>query len=300
MPVREPAALLFRRDECVLGEGPFWHASRLWWVDIERGLLQSVDERGDAIEEVSFGERCGAAVPAGPDHFLVALERRIVKLQWSSKTWDTVAEPKELAADSRFNDGKCDPRGRFMVGTMSPDGCRDDAALYALGPHLALRHLRGGLSISNGLAWSVEGTTFYLIDTPKACVVAIDYDPASGNLGRERICLQFSPDDGWPDGMTIDRAGRLWIGFWDGWAVRCYHPATGNCEAVVRVPCARVTSCCFGGPNLDRLYITTARRGLDPDTLLQQPLAGSLFICGPGVEGYPTAEFASAPKINSI
>jgi sugar lactone lactonase YvrE len=290
--MKEREAQLFLRAECQLGEGPFWHAGKLWWVDIECGSLLSCDEEGGGLDRIDFGQRCASAVPAGNGTLLVALERDVVRLDPASRQWKVIATAEDLAPDSRFNDGKCDPRGRLVVGGMSPDGRRPDASLYSLSPDLELRRLRGGISISNGLAWSADGTTLYFIDTPTQCVLAYDYNLDQGRLEKERVILRFPPEDGWPDGMAIDRAGHLWISFWDGWTVRCYDPATSAGEAVVRVPCARPTSCCFGGAKLDRLFITTARTGLSADELKQQPLAGSIFCCSPEASGSPTWEFA--------
>ena len=289
--MRKMEARLFLRSDCVLGEGPFWHAERLWWVDIEGGFLLSCNEAGGELEKIDFGQRCASAVPAEDGNFLVALEREIVRLDLARRTWEAVARPEDLAQDSRFNDGKCDPRGRLIVGTMSPDGKRPDASLYSLGADFKLRRLRGGISISNGLAWSADGATLYFIDTPTRCVLAYDYDLDRGSLNNQRIALRFAQEDGWPDGMTIDRQGRLWIGFWDGWAVRCHDPLSGACEAVVRVPCARPTSCCLGGAKLDLLFMTTARVGLSPAELKDQPLAGSIFYCKPESEGHPVRRF---------
>jgi xylono-1,5-lactonase len=114
----------------------------------------------------------------------------------------------------------------------------------------------------------------------------------TGAISEERIILRFTEKEGWPDGMAIDREGRLWIGFWDGWAIRCYRPHTGVWEAVIELPCSRPTSCCFGGAAFDRLFITTARHGLSETELIQQPLAGSLFVCDPQTSGFATSTFA--------
>jgi sugar lactone lactonase YvrE len=284
-------ATLFRRDVCELGEGPFWHDGQIWWVDIERGTLFSADRTGNLMERIHFGKRVGSVVPAPDGKFLVAREKEIERLDLASKCWDAIAWPKDVLDDSRFNDGKCDPRGRFVVGTMSPDGCRKDSSLYSLHGDLSLHRLRGEISISNGLAWSSDGETLYFVDTPDRCIFAYDYDLETGAIARERVVLQFQESDGYPDGMTIDREGRLWIGFWDGWAVRCYRPETGTCERIVKVPCARATSCCFGGESLSQLFITTARVGLKPDELARQPLAGSLFVCETETTGFPTTLF---------
>jgi sugar lactone lactonase YvrE len=193
---------------------------------------------------------------------------------------------------SRFNDGKCDPVGRWLIGTMSHEHLKT-SSLYSLHKDHSLHRLRGEISISNGLAWSADGQTIYYIDTMALCVFAYDYSLATGSISKERILLRFSEKDGWPDGMTIDREGRLWIGFWDGWTVRCYQPETGICETIVEVPCSRPTSCCFGGPDLNRLFITTARHGLSEDELIRQPLAGSLFVCDPKTTGFPSSVFLS-------
>ena len=284
-------ASLYRQDECVLGEGPFWYENQLWWVDIDRGMLFSADGGGNLVQSIALGKRAGSATPARNGTFLVALEREIVRLNLGSKKWETIAQPGDVPEGNRFNDGKCDPRGRFIVGTMSPDGCRKDSTLYSLHGDRFSAQLRGNISISNGLAWSADGETIYFVDTPELSGFAYDYDVETGSISGERTILRFSEKEGWPDGMAIDREGRLWIGFWDGCTVRCYQPQTGHCEAVVRVPCSRPTSCCFGGADLDRLYITTARCGLNEKELLRQPLAGSLFVCDPKATGFPTSLF---------
>jgi sugar lactone lactonase YvrE len=295
MPPRRIEATLYRRDVCELAEGPFWHDGQLWWVDIEGGLLLSANDGGELVERVAFGQRVGAAVPAGKRIFLVALEREIVRLDLDTQKWTTIARPDDMgAAINRFNDGKCDPRGRFVVGAMSQPGFPKSATLYALHADRSLHRLRGEVTLSNGLAWPADGRTMYFIDTPERCVFAYDYDVEAGAVSAERVVLRFSEKDGWPDGMTIDRQGRLWIGFWDGGAARCYDPATGACEAIVPVPCARATSCCFGGPGLDRLFITTASTGLSESERAAQPLAGSVFVCDPGTTGFPTSAFAGA------
>jgi sugar lactone lactonase YvrE len=251
-----------------------------------------MDLAGNLVERMDFHQRIGAAIPTGRRTFVVALERELARLDLETRSWKVIAGPPLLPEGSRFNDGKGDPSGRWVIGTLSMRGDPGTSALYSLRADESLHCLRGGVTISNGIAWTADGATMYYIDTPTRCVVAYNYDAVSGAISGEREVLRFSDDEGWPDGMTIDREGRLWIGFWDGWAVRCYRPETGNCEAVVPMPCARPTSCCFGGPDLDLLFITTARVGLSEDELLRQPLAGSVFVGRPGARGFPTTHFA--------
>lgn len=291
MSPRRINAYVHRHDTCVLGEGPFWYDEQLWWVDIESGLLLSMDNHGNLIQRIAFGQRIGSAVPVTARTFLVALEGEIARLDLASKTWETMVRLDDLPEGGRFNDGKCDPRGRWTVGTMT-HGNAKACSLYSLHKDYSLHRLRGAISISNGLAWSADGSTMYYIDTMALGVFAYDYNLESGAISGERVILRFTKKEGWPDGMAIDRTGRLWIGFWDGWAVRCYQPQTGVCEAVIELPCSRPTSCCFGGAALDRLFITTARHGLGENELLQQPLAGSLFVCDPETTGFSTSIFA--------
>jgi len=297
MSSRTLPATLHRQDACELGEGPFWHDEQLWWVDIERGLLLSADIHGNLIQQVNFGQRIGAATPVRNGTFLVALEREIIQFNLDSKSRETIARLNDLPEGSRFNDGKCDPVGRWIIGTMS-HGHLKTSSLYSLHQDHSLHELRGDVSISNGLAWSADGETMYYIDTMALCVFAYDYNLETGSISEERIVLRFAEKDGWPDGMAIDREGRLWIGFWDGWAVRCYQPKTGVCEEIVSLPCSRPTSCCFGGAGLNRLFITTARHGLSEKEQLDQPLAGSLFVCNPETTGFATSTFTYNPHGN--
>jgi len=288
MAALQIAADVFRQDSWLLGEGPSWFNHQFWWVDIESGLFLSADATGHLLERHSFGERIGSAAPIDPNNFVVALENGVAHLDLLSKRSTSLAELNPPAKESRFNDGKCDPAGRFLVGTLSMCDDEGTSALYILEKGRPLRLLKEGITISNGIAWSADGRTLYYIDTPTRSVSAFDYDLAAGEVSGERTILRFSEADGWPDGMSIDGEGRLWIAFWDGGAVRCYRPLTGECEIEVRVPCARPTSCCFGGEDFTKLFITTARIGLSASDLKRQPLAGGLFVCETGTKGMPT------------
>jgi sugar lactone lactonase YvrE len=291
MEPRRIIAEIFRQDGCILGEGPFWFNHRLWWVDIEQGLLLAADESGNLAGRWELGQRIGSAVPIDSDTFVVALQNGLARLHLASGERLLIPESSPPSAGHRFNDGKCDPVGRLIVGTLMLNGERGRATLHACETGKPFQILRKGLSLSNGLAWSQDGATLYHIDTLHRSVFAYDYDLTKGGISRERTLLTFQEQDGLPDGMTIDREGRLWIAFWDGWAVQCYRPSDGACVAEVSIPCARPTSCCFGGARMDRLFVTTARQGLTPEDLAQQPLAGSLFVCDPGTSGFCTSLF---------
>jgi sugar lactone lactonase YvrE len=291
MPNPDPGktfqAALFYQAACTLGEGPFWFQDRLWWVDIEEGYLHTVDGEGKDIQSHRMGGRIGSCAPIDDDHFVVALQQGIGV--WSRQTGaiKILASPESDLPNSRFNEGKCDPRGRFLAGTLNMAGKEKSSALYSLGGDASLKKLVAPVSISNGLAWSRDGRTLYYIDTPTCEVAAFAYDLETGSVGDKRVVIQVPAEAGYPDGMDIDQQGNLWIAHWDGWAVRCWSPVTGQCLAEIRVPCQQPTSCRFGGPHYDQLFITSARVGLSSENLESQPLAGSVFIGRPGTQGFP-------------
>ncbi|EDO36541.1 predicted protein, partial [Nematostella vectensis] len=148
------------------------------------------------------------------------------------------------------------------------------------------------VTISNGLAWSNDGKTLYYVDSIPRTVSAFDYDVASGNLSNRRVAIQLPPSRGEPDGMTIDKDGMLWIAIWDEGKVVRFDPNTGEELQSVSFPVARTTSCCWAGPNYDELIVTTARIGLTPSQLRDQPLAGSIFrVKNLGTRGSPAVKY---------
>jgi sugar lactone lactonase YvrE len=204
-----------------------------------------------------------------------------------------IADPEAHLPGNRFNDGKCDPAGRFWAGTMRIAEDQVGAgSLYCLDRDLTVRKMWEGITIANGIAWSSDAKTMYYIDTPTCAVAAFDYDLATGSIANRREIIRTPKEAGFPDGMTIDAEGMLWVAYWQGWRVVRWDPSTGEMLATVELPVERVTAPWFGGPNLDELYITTARIGLSDEARAQQPLAGSLFRARVGVAGLPAFEFA--------
>jgi sugar lactone lactonase YvrE len=196
-------------------------------------------------------------------------------------------------ASNRFNDGKCDPAGRLLAGTMDMDEKSASGNLYSLETGKPPRKLLDGIRISNGLAWSPDYKIFYFIDTPTRQVRAFDYDLETGNISSPRVVVEIPPTMGFPDGMTSDMDGNLWIALWGGSRVSKWNPLTGQKEAEIAIPAPHVTSCVFGGPRRDILYVTTARVGLDEATLEANPLSGGLFHIQTQTEGMPTFEFGA-------
>ena len=280
---------------CELGEGPVWDAqnNRLLWVDILKGDIHQYNPDTKEHRTFNAGEMVGAVALRKKGTLVAALQNGFANIDLDRKTVQRIDNPESSIPNNRFNDGKCDPDGRFWAGTMSLRDEPSAAALYTLNIDKTVTKKLDRISISNGLAWSTDGNTLYYIDTPTFQVVAYDYDSTSGDITNARTVITIPKDQGDPDGMTIDIEGMLWIAHWDGWQVCRWDPTTGARLLQVKLPVARVTSCVFGGKNLDDLFITSARTGLTDDQLAQQPLAGSTFVLtNCGYKGMLPHEFA--------
>jgi sugar lactone lactonase YvrE len=177
---------------------------------------------------------------------------------------------------------------------MSISNSANAGTLYALEKNYELKKKIEGVTCSNGLSWSTDEKTFYYIDTPTRDVVAYDYEASSGQITNKRVVVHIPQEEGYPDGMTIDSEGMLWIALWNGWKVVRYDPFTGKPLTVFNLPVSKVTSCVFGGETLEDLYITTAKTGITEKDLKTQYLAGSLFViknCGyKGVRAFEFGE----------
>ncbi|MFL5953165.1 MAG: SMP-30/gluconolactonase/LRE family protein [Gaiellaceae bacterium] len=251
-----------------LGEGPCWDAAsdRLLWVDIRRGELHVWDGSEDRVTQVEAP--LGAAVPTSDGDVLLAFADRLALL--SGETLATIPH----GAHMRLNDGACDPDGRFWVGSMRLDETKGrDAALYRYDG--ALHEVFGGVSLSNGIGWSPDRSRMYYIDTLTRAVDVFDYD---GEPADRRTFARIESDAGFPDGLTVDDEGGVWVALWSGSALRRYGP-DGSLDRVLEVPALNVTSCCFGGADGRALFITTAA----PD--------GRVFVADPGVSGPPAQPF---------
>ncbi len=276
----------------VLGEGPVWEAKhqRLWWVDIERKEIHRFDPSDRSDETWTFPDRVGFVIPTTRGDFIVGMQRGLVRFSEEDGASLPFAAPESHRPGNRFNDAKCDDAGRLWAGTMAVSETPEQGSLYRIETDLRITRVVEGVSISNGLAWSTDRRTLYYVDSPIRTVDAFDFDPATGEVANRRPVITIP--DGFPDGMCIDTKGHLWIAVWGGWKVDCRDPVSGQCLARIDVPVADVTSCCFGGPHWDELYITTSSRDLDAVGRQEQPLAGAVFVAKPGVTGPPTRRFA--------
>jgi sugar lactone lactonase YvrE len=191
-----------------------------------------------------------------------------------------------------MNDGKCDPSGAFLAGTMHRDEVAGAGALYRLSPDGSVDRLISGVTISNGLGWSPSGDRMYYVDSPTQAVDVVDYD-AFGPLGGRRRFAEIAPADGMPDGLAVDAEGGVWVALWGGSQVRRF-TADGMLDDIVELPVSQVTSCAFGGEDWGELYITSASWEYDEARFQDEPLAGAVFAARPGVSGMPTSRFAGS------
>ncbi|MBF8964519.1 SMP-30/gluconolactonase/LRE family protein [Pontibacter sp. FD36] len=280
--------------KATLGEGAIWHPAekRLYWVDIEGRELHLFDPTTDEDTVWPVGERAGTVVPIVNGGALVALQNGVHFINTETGELTLVANPLEQD-DIRFNDGKCDPAGRFWVGTMALDSREGAAVLYRMEHDGQIAQVLDNLSVSNGLVWTADKSRMYFIDTPTRKVQSFSYDHDTGTIQKERDVIAIPEHEGKPDGMTIDDRGRLWIALYGGGGVGCWDPETGELLLKVKVPAPHTTSCAFGGERLDTLYITTARNGLDNDQLHEFPKSGGIFALKPDAKGVPANFFLS-------
>lgn len=277
-----------------LGEGPLWHPNEqaLYWVDI-------------------FQQRIHRLCPASHEHQVCELDGRVTSLAlrasaglvvttdkafalWDPQTGnlEPLAAPEGLPAEVRFNDGAVDRMGRFWAGTMNEDNVQAlDGCLYRLDADRTLHTMGSGYTISNGLGWSPDNTAMYHTDSARGVIWLYDYDHASGAIRNQRAFVQVPEHEGIPDGLAVDSQGYVWIAHWGGRKITRYDPA-GRATLEVRVPAQHVTSCAFGGENLDELFITTAWHGLSEAEREAQRQAGDLFVARMGIQGIEEPRFA--------
>jgi sugar lactone lactonase YvrE len=283
----------------MLGEGPYWvpEDDCLLWVDIGRGQLhrtyfpsgETVTMDLDAVS-AAFPAVGGGLLTAGGSRLALHLPAERGG-QWTTRVIAEVPSREGV----RFNDASVDPAGRVWVGSMHVDESEPRGELYRLDAGGVLTTVVKGVTVSNGLGWSPDGTRMYYADSPVRRIDVFDYDPATGEAFKRAVFADLSAFDGVPDGLTVDADGFVWVAMWGGGVLRRYSPR-GEPDAVLEVPVSQPTSCAFGGLGMSDLYVTSARVGLSEAELGAQPLAGRLLRLQPGPVGLPsTTAYAAIP-----
>lgn len=271
------------------GEGPVWHPGwpGLRWVDMPAGDVLTLDRESGLVSRRHVGSFAAALRPCRDGGAVLALERGFALAD--DALTDIRAWP-EVWSDPgvRMNEGGCDPDGRFYCGSMAYDETTPAGCLYRLDHDGSVSAVLRDVTVSNGLAWSPDGSTAYYVDSPTQRVDAFDYE--SGELTRRRPVAEISADRGKPDGIAVDADGGLWVAVFGAGAVHHYGPG-GELRDVVEVPAPRVTACAFGGAELDELFITTSRADTDLQTY---PGAGAVFRVGLPVRGLPPLPYVGS------
>ncbi|MFD0685967.1 SMP-30/gluconolactonase/LRE family protein [Actinomadura fibrosa] len=267
-----------------LGEGPTWDpdARRLIWVDILGSRVHTLDPATGTRTELVTPQHVGAAKPRAGGGLVVNLRDGIgLYDRGGAFSW----LHHDPVPGRRGNDAVVAPDGSLWAGTMRYDEAPGGGTLSRIAPDGTVRTVLDDVAVSNGTAFSPDGTRMYYVDSPTCRIDVFDHD--AGQVRDRRPWAEIEPGAGWPDGITVDADGAVWVVLWDGAAVRRYSPA-GRLDRVIDLPVPRPTACAFGGTELADLYITTARTGLvRPD-----PLSGSLLVL-PGLgRGLPQPAFA--------
>jgi sugar lactone lactonase YvrE len=278
-----------------LGESPLWSHGEgaLYFVDIKNPRLFRHDLAAGTTRITSLAETVGA-IGLRRDGGLIAATRSGFAFIKSDGTLSAAFHrPETEGGRNRFNDGKCDRRGRFWAASMDEDEVEATGHLYCLDHEWRCRRAESGFVIGNGLGWSPDDRVFYFTDSARRRIYAYDFDAGEGTIVNRRVFAVIADDAGFPDGLCVDAEGHVWSAHWDGWRVTRYAP-DGRVVEILRTPVPRPTSCAFGGEDLATLFVTSARTGLDAAALAQAPLSGSVLAARMAAKGLPDPYFGQA------
>jgi len=281
-------------SQCYLGEGPCWHAERksCLWVDIEEKKIYEYDWLKKNTRCHRLDLRVSLIVQSKDDHLVLGLEGGIAKYNLDDGTMVWLVDIEKEYDKHRCNDGKVDSMGRLWLGTLHRDFKQGAGSLYCVDENMRLQKKHDNLTISNGLAWSLDNSRLYFIDSPTNKVQSFFFDDSTGDIQFEKDVIHIPTKMGSPDGMAIDEEGMLWIAHWGGFGVYRWNPINGELIDKVELPVPNVSSCAFVGENLDQLLITTARQDLNEEDLKKYPESGNVFIKKISVKGVPSNKCA--------
>jgi sugar lactone lactonase YvrE len=274
-----------------LGEGPHWNIARqqLEWIDIVRLAVHSWQPTKQLHKTYSMPERIGAIVPRQLGGYVAVTQSGYQLVDLAKGKLSPLATPHDIG-QCRFNDAKCDAKGRFWAGTLPLNKAKGQAALYCLDIDGTLRKVLSGLDVSNGMGWNNDCSLMYLTDSGKRTIYVFDFAVDKGTLSNQRVFAQLTESEGVPDGLAVDQKGGVWSAIWDGWRIVRFD-RYGRVDRILNLPIPRPTSCAFGGDNLSTLYVTSARYHLTKEILDKAPLSGAIFSVETNVRGVSVAKF---------
>jgi L-arabinonolactonase len=275
------------------GEGILWNAAdqRVWWTDIHGEALWSFDPATGASESQTVPGRIGCFAPRRDGTFVAAFTDAFALYDPRTGRRDDIAAFEPELPQTRLNDGRTDRQGRFIAGGIDERDLSPISSVWRLDPDLKLTRLFGSVRCANSTCFSPDGHTMYFADSPEGEIVAFDYDPDTGDLGRKRSIARIKPGTGVPDGSCVDAEGFIWNAVWQGYRVERFAP-DGRLDMTIDVPVEKPTCVAFGGADLDTLFITTSRLDQDAGKLEREPKSGGLYAVKPGVKGLVDAPFA--------
>ena len=287
--------------ECVLqwpatvGESPVWHPDekRLYWIDIQRKMIHRFNPASKTNESFLLPEIVTCIALRAQGGLILTLEKSFALFDPATGHLEKITSVEENLPANRFNDGKCDPQGRFWAGTMdAKDWKRPSGNLYRMDADRRVALMQTQVICSNGSGWAPDGRTMYYTESFRYAIFAYDFEPETGSISNRRTFAEIDETSGgFPDGMTVDAEGCVWSNIVGLGRIARYDPK-GKVERIVELPVPRATDCTFGGPNLETLYITSARETMTLKQLEEAPLSGSLFAIHTGIRGLPSTPFA--------
>lgn len=289
-----PAVRAIGEARALLGEGPVWSPrdNALYWVDILAPAIHRLDAASGALRETPLGAMVSMVVPMASGGLLLATPAGLMAMAPDTGRMTLFAHPDAARPGNRYNDGKCDRRGRLWVSSMDMGAMANRGNLFRVDPDGSWEKVDSGFTVPNGLGFSPDNTRMYFTDTFRKTIYEYDFDLAAGTIANRRPLVVFGAGEGKPDGLTVDAEGCLWVAVWDGWELARFAP-DGRELMRLRLPVPRPTSCCFGGADLGTLYVTSASVRLGTQALASAPLSGALFALEvPGVRGLPETTFA--------
>jgi sugar lactone lactonase YvrE len=276
-----------------IGEAPIWvpEESRLYWVDTEASRAFSFRPADREYKSYQLSMPTTALLRRRGGGWLAVTKKGLAFWDQATDIFDFIVDPVADEPDLCFNDGAIDRRGALLAGTMNfREHIRKDGRLYRLSPDLRLSELDSGLSVANGIGFSLDGKKVYVSEQFAGRILVWDYDEKAGTVSNRRTFAEVDRGAGLPDGIIVDAEDYLWNGRWGGSRIARYDPE-GRLDLEIEMPVETSTCLAFGGEGLDELYVTTACYGLDAAARRASPRAGSLFRVGTGIRGLVEPRF---------
>ena len=285
-----------------LGEGAIWDYknNRLLWIDVVEGKVFIYTPSDGENKEIEVGKTIGTVVPCEKNVVIVALIDGIYELDLEKEKLTFICQPEKPRVETnKYNDGKCDEKGRLWVGTMDINTAKGKGGLYVVNGNGESQQVLQNVSVSNGVCWSLDGDKMYYQDSPLKTISAFDFDVNKGTISEREEVVKVPKNMGDPDGNTIDATGMVWMAHWGGACTSKWNPHTGQMLQKVDIPALNVTSVAFGGENLEDLYVTTAALYMPEDKESLYPDAGKLFVCKPGCKGIKANYFSKSKHLKT-